>query len=109
MSSLIVAGMVIVLGVLLTLSRMDLLKFLGYATVVDVIFAGMMLSMFHETFSGIVASSFAAVFMTIMLYVLRATVGCKQLRIVMHKGIPRIRWVYFGPENYRGKWSKAQS
>lgn len=106
MAPLIVSGFIIVMALLLTLARFDLLKFLGYAGALDIVFTCMMFTMFHGTYSGIVASAFAGIFMTIMLYLLRATIGCKKLKLVWSGWLPRIRWVFFGPENYRGSWFK---
>lgn len=102
MAAMILAGFIIVMAMLLTLARFDLRKFLGYASIVDIIFTVLMFSMFHGTFSGIVASAFAGIFMTLMLYMLRGTIGCKKLKVVCVRRIPRIRWVYYGPELYRG-------
>jgi len=109
MGAMILSGFIIVLALLMTLARMDLLKFLGYSTIVDILFTLLMFTMFHGTFSGIVASAFAGVFMTIMLYVLRGTIGCKKLKFRRCKyGLIKLTWVYYGPENYRGKFSRAK-
>lgn len=108
MAALIIAGFVIVLAMLLTMARFDILKWLGYAAAVDIAFTILMFSLFAGTFSGIIAGSFAGIFMTAMLYVMRASLGCKKLRIKRTRlYTPYITWVYFGPENYRGKWSRA--
>jgi NADH:ubiquinone oxidoreductase subunit 2 (subunit N) len=107
MSGMIVSGLVMVIATLMALARFDLRKCLGYSAAIDVGFTVLMFAMFSGTFSGIIASSFAGVFMTMLLYILRASIGCKKLRIVRPGYLPRIRWVYYGPENFRGKWSAA--
>lgn len=104
MGEMILAGFVIVIATLMMLSRFDLRKALGYCGVIDVGFTLVMFAMFSGTFSGIIASAFAGVFMTVMLSMLRGTIGCKKLQWVKVGRVPRLRWIAYGPELFRAKW-----
>lgn len=90
MVAMVISGFVLVLAMLATMARFDLYKFLGYAAAVDIVFTILMFIMFAHTFSGIVAGSFAGLFMTGLLYILRGTLGYKRLE---RKGL-KIVWVY---------------
>ncbi len=99
MFGMVIAGFVLVLAMLLTMARMDLLKFLGYASIIDVSFTILMFKMFADSFSGIVAGSFAGLFMTALLYILKSGLGYK--RLSLRKG-----WVYYPPKHGIGVWLK---
>ena len=98
MLGMILAGFILTMAMLLTMARLDIRKFLGYASIVDVIFAALMFEMFAGSYGGIVAGAFAGLFMTGMLYVLKSTLGYKRLTL---KG-----WVYHAPSITKGRdWS----
>ena len=94
MSALILAAFVLVITMLAIMARFGLRRFLGYSTIVDVSFTVLMFAMFAGTFSGIVAGAFAGLFMTGLLYVLKATMGYERLERVGWK----IKWVYHAPK-----------
>lgn len=105
MLGMILAGFVLTMAMLLTMARLDLLKFLGYASLVDVVFAALMFEMFAGSYGGIVAGAFSGLFMTGMLYVLKASMGYK--RLTWHG------WVYHAPpvhnkaRGWYSKWCKV--
>jgi drug/metabolite transporter superfamily protein YnfA len=88
-----VAGLVTVLGMLITMARMDIRKWLGYSNIVDVCCAAMLVVLFSGSFGGVVAAAFAGMFMSLSLWVLRSTLGYKKFQRV---GL-RMRWVYYKP------------
>lgn len=93
---LIVSGFMIVLTMLLMMARMGLLKWLGYTNIVDVAFTIIMILLFHGTFSGIVAASFAGVFMSALLWVLRSSLGCERYELVKTgKYTATMKWVRY--------------
>ena len=102
MFGMVLAGFVLTMAMLLTMARLDIRKFLGYSSFVDVVFAALMFEMFAGTYGGIVAGAFAGLFMTGMLYVLKYTMGYKRLTL---KG-----WVYHAPRSdkikQKGRWAK---
>ncbi|WP_233402363.1 hypothetical protein, partial [Segatella copri] len=65
--------------------------FLGYAAAVDVAFTILMFFMFAGSFSGIVAAAFAGLFMTVMLHILRQTIGYDKLKFVRWY---KVAWVH---------------
>lgn len=93
MLALILASFVMVLTMFGLMARFGLRKFLGYSAVVDIAFTVLMFAMFSGTFSGIVAGAFAGLFMTGLLYVLKASVGYERLERVGWK----IKWVAHPP------------
>lgn len=98
MTTYIVAGLMIVITTLILLSRINLRRFLGYPNTVDITFTLMMLWMFHETFSGIVAGAFAGVFMSVLLGVLRGVMGAERLEWKVRRSfwfvkLPYLTWV----------------
>ena len=103
MSGFMVAGVMIVLTILVMMARSNIRRWLGYANFVDILFTIIMIYLFHDTFSGIVSASFAGVFMSVMLSVLKASLGYEKLKIVRtnwYKGFYSIQWV-----SYPGKMS----
>lgn len=90
MAAMLLAGAILAFAMILTLARLDLLKFLGYASLVDVLFTALMMEMFAGTFMGIVAGAFSGLCMTAALYLLKYTLGYKRLQRVGAK----IKWVY---------------
>jgi hypothetical protein len=104
MLGFMVAGLMTVLTVLMMMARTDLLKWLGYSNIVDVLFTLIMIVLFHDTFSGVVSAAFAGVFMSGMLWILRSTMGYKKLSLVRHKFIIKPEWVYHAPSGFnKGK------
>lgn len=95
MLGFVVAGMMMVLTILVMMARTNLRRWLGYANIVDVMFTIVIIFLFHDTFSGVVAASFAGVFMSIMLWVLRCSIGCERIalkRVSIAAGVFRIYW-----------------
>ncbi len=95
MLAMLTAGMILTLAMLLTLARLDIRKFLGYAAIVDVLFTALMLEMFAGTFMGVVAGAFAGLCMTGMLYVLKYTMGCKKIKFFRRGLVVGVHWVVY--------------
>lgn len=108
MSGFMIAGAMIVLTMFMMMARTDLLKWLGYANIVDVMFTVIMLILFHNTYGGVVAASFAGVFMSAALWVLRNWLGCKRLHFV-HRGygVFALEWYYISGAEIRAKRAKS--
>ena len=111
MLGFMVAGFMIVLTMIMMMARTDLLKWLGYANIVDVFFTIIMIWLFHDTFSGVVSASFAGVFMSGLLWALRGSMGCKKLMLVRRGMLVKLEWVYISGEEIRAarKAKKVQS
>ncbi|QWY83402.1 hypothetical protein [Rhizobium phage RHph_X3_9] len=100
-AALIVAGFALTLTLFLVMQRTGhLRRFLGYAGYVDVLFTILIFALFAHTFSGVVAGTFAGLFMAIGLSCLRNVVGYERLQ---RKGF-RLVWVAFPP-----KWNIKQT
>ena len=100
MAALIIAAFVLVVTMFLTMARFGLRKFLGYSAIVDILFTILMFMMFAGTFSGIVAGAFAGMFMTLLLYVLKGTIGYERLeltRCTKIKYARKLAWVQYPP------------
>jgi hypothetical protein len=96
-AALIVAGFALSLTLFLVMQRTGRLKlFLGYAGVVDILFTILIFGLFAHTFSGVVAGTFAGLFMACGLTVLRNMIGYERIG---RKGIKFVV-VYTEP-----KWS----
>ncbi len=103
MTGFMVAGIFTVLTVLLMMARSNIRRWLGYANVADISFTVIMIYLFHDTFSGIVSAAFAGVFMSLMLTILKKTLGYERLQAVRtkwYKGFMRLHWVRY-PPRYR--------
>lgn len=106
MLGFMMAGIMTVLCVMMMMARTDMRKWLGYSNAVDVAFTIIMVIMFHDTFSGVVSAACAGVFMSLMLWSFRNTIGYKKLKL-RRKGLVgmELAWVTFP-----GKWTvKEQS
>ena len=90
MSTFLIVGGMMVIGVLIMMGRLNLRRFLGYPNLVDISFTLLMLWVFAGTFSGMVAGGFASLFMSVVLWVLRGTIGAE--RLAVRKGVKRVRF-----------------
>lgn len=93
MIALVLVAFMAVLGILIMMGRINLKRFLGYPNVVDIACTILFVILFAGTFSGMVVAGFASLFMSLMLWVLRASIGAERLavRYTMHKRGP-IKW-----------------
>lgn len=94
MTVLVLSGFVLVMTMFVVMARINLLRFLGYSTVVDIVFTIIMFIMFAETFSGVVAGSFAGLFMAAGLSIGRKVLGYERYQRI---GLLRWGWVYHAP------------
>ena len=87
MIALVLVAFMAVLGLLIMFGRIGLRRFLGYPNVVDISCSILFVILFAGTFSGMVVAGFASLFMSLMLWVLRASIGAERLawRAVQHK------------------------
>lgn len=93
-AALIVAGFALTLTLFLVMQRTGRFRrFLGYAGYVDILFTILIFALFAHTFSGVVAGTFAGLFMAIGLTIARNIVGYERLQ---RKGL-RLVWVYHEP------------
>lgn len=107
MTGFMIAGMMIVLTVLVMMARTNLRRWLGYANIVDVMFTIVIIALFHSTFSGVVAASFAGVFMSLMLWILRSSIGCERLslkRVSWKRGYYAMYWKSISAAECRGNY-----
>ena len=101
LTGLIVSGFALTLTLFLVMQRTGKLKkFLGYAGYVDVMFTILIFGLFAHTFSGVVAGTFAGLFMAIGLSVLRNTIGYERLTWVKVGYLYKLEW-----KQYPAKWS----
>ncbi|QPC44918.1 hypothetical protein HW532_20795 [Kaustia mangrovi] len=100
MFSLMLAGLIVSITALITLARLNLRRWLGYAAVVDVSFTAILVFLFAGTFSGVVAAAASGLWMTIMLLVLRKLIGMERLslrRAPWRKGFLQVYWRKYDP------------
>lgn len=97
MFGMVVAGLVLVLSFFTVMARINLLRFLGYSTIVDVFFTVLMFLMFHGSYGGIVAGAFAGLFMALGLTIVRNTLGYERLEFVRTRWVVKLTWVYHAP------------
>lgn len=90
---LIFAGVMMAATFFAMMGRIDMRKFLGYATYIDVFFTIIMFWLFAHTFSGVVAGSVAGLCMALGLTLLRKTMGYARLK---RQGL-KLRWVHTPP------------
>lgn len=110
-SGFLTVGIVTVLSALITMARMDIRKWLGYSNFVDVVFAVMLVALMHGSFPGIVSAAFAGIVMSVLLWVLRNTLGYKKLKCVRnawYKGGCKMTWVSYPPKWSVSKWTIPQ-
>lgn len=89
-AGLIIAGSALTVTFFLIMHRTGMLRrFLGYAGWIDVGFTVLIFALFAHTFSGVVAGTFAGLFLALGLTTLRAVIGYDRLQ---RKGF-RMVWV----------------
>lgn len=76
---LIFAGVMMAGTFFAMMGRINIRRFLGYATWIDIAFTIIMFSLFAHTFSGAVAGSVAGLCMAVGLSLLRKTIGYERL------------------------------
>lgn len=97
MDVLIVAGLALTITMFVIMTRVNLLRFLGYSTIVDVVFTILMFVMFAHTFSGVVAGSFGGMFMALFLSMGRKLLGYERLQFKGRWFRLRYSWEYTAP------------
>ena len=90
---LILAGFLMAATFFAMMGRINMRKFLGYATWIDIFFTIIMFWLFAHTFSGVVAGSVAGLCMALGLTLLRKTMGFERLQ---RKGL-KLQWVATAP------------
>ena len=110
------SGLAVVLCVLSMLARSNMRRWLGYTNMVDIGFTIVMIFMFHGTFSGVVAGAIAGVWMSVLLQILRKTMGCERLAIKREGAgrlpVYKLYWRYYSPSEltwYGFKKGKANA
>ena len=100
-AGLIIAGSALTVTFFMVMHRTGmLLRFLGYAGIIDVLFTILIFALFAHTFSGVIAGTFAGLFLALGLTMGRAIYGYERLA---RRGW-RIVWVYTP-----GKWSAVNA
>lgn len=92
-SLLFIAGVLMAGTFFAMMGRINMRRFLGYATWVDLFFTIVMFGLFAHTFSGVVAGSVAGLCMALGLTVMRKTMGYERVRLI------RVRWY-----RYQFRW-----
>lgn len=98
--AMLLAGVLVVACTLITLARMNIRRWLGYAGFVDVAFTILLIALFHSTFSGMLTAAFAGIVMSLTLQVMRKTVGVERLtirRVSIRKGLVQFYWKEYRP------------
>jgi hypothetical protein len=90
---LILAGVMLAGTLFAMMARINMRRFLGYATMIDVLFTLIVFTLFAHTFSGVVAGSVAGLLMAIGLSVLRKCMGYEKLE---RRGW-RLVWISYPP------------
>lgn len=111
MLAMFCAGIITVLAALLALARLNLRRWLGYSTGVDIAFTLLMIVLLHGTFSGMMVAAFSGIIMSLSLYALRKSLGCERLRFKRkpwYKGFTGLYWHRYYPHEltFFG-WRKA--
>lgn len=106
MGTFFMVALVTVLGALLMMGRLNLKRFLGYPNTVDVAFTVLMFMLFHDTFSGMVVGGLTSLFMSVMLWVLRSSIGAEVLTVKRGKwNMPvGLYWKQISPKECRPHW-----
>lgn len=96
MLGFLVAGIATVTALLMMMARTNIRRWLGYANVVDILFTFAMVVLYHGTFSGVVAASFAGVVMSLALQCLRKLLGYEYIKVSIYEWsniVPKFEWV----------------
>lgn len=91
---LIFAGVVMAITFFAMMGRINMRRFLGYATWIDIAFTILIFWLFAHTFSGVVSGAVAGLALTVGLTVMRKTMGYERLKRV---GL-RLQWVSYPPD-----------
>lgn len=112
MIALVLVAFMAVLGLLIMMGRLNLRRFLGYPNVVDITCTIVFVILFAGTFSGMVVAGFASLFMSLMLWVLRSTIGAERLAVryeqrkrgFMRYTVPVWYWQVIKPSECQPHW-----
>lgn len=105
MGTFFMVALVTVLGTLLMMGRLNLKRFLGYPNLVDISFTVLMFVLFHDTFSGMVVGGLTSLFMSVMLWVLRSSIGAERLAVKRGKWfMPVLYWRVIKPTECQPHW-----
>lgn len=89
----VLAGIASALAILFTLFKLDIRKVLAFDIAVDVGASILLIVMFAGTFAGMMAAVIAGSIISIVLYIVKRTLGFKKLS---RKGL-KVAWEYVPP------------
>lgn len=105
MGTFIIVAAMCVIGILIMMGRLNLKRFLGYPNLVDISCTVLFLIVFAGTFSGMVVAGFASLFMSVMLWVLRSSLGAERLSIKRGRFyMPVLYWRVIPASECRPHW-----
>lgn len=90
---LVLAGVLMSLTFFVMMGRINMRRFLGYATLIDIVFTILIFWIFAHTFSGAVAGAVAGLCMAVGLSLLRRIIGYDRLCWSKWK----LHWVHTPP------------
>lgn len=107
---MMLGGIMTGLSVLTLFMKLGVRKILGYDAILDIMLAVLLMIFFHGTASGMLVALMGGLFISIVMRIMRWTIGYQQLQWVteIHQfapfkfklttvPVPKLRWVYYPP------------
>ena len=109
MAPYFMVAVVTVVAILIMMARMNLKRWLGYPNATDVFVTLSLTVLMHDTFSGMVVAAFASLFLSVMLWILRSSIGAERaaLRInwwYLVVPVPQVYWYVVPASECRPHW-----
>lgn len=93
------------LSAIVLMARISLKKFLGYPNVIDITFSTFFVLTFHGTFAGMVVAGFASLFLSLVLWALRSSVGAERIGLKLGRYyIPMLYWYDVPATAFKAHW-----
>lgn len=102
---LMMVGFMAVLAAVIMMSRISLKRFLGYPNLVDITFSTFFVLTFHGTFAGMVVAGFASLFLSLILWALRSSIGAERIAVKRGKWLlPVLYWKEVPATAFKAHW-----
>ena len=97
LAAMIEAGLVTALGIMFILFRLNIRRIAGYALIVDITLTLGLVWIFQGTYAGMMTGLFAGCVISVMLTMIKRSVGYDRMAFIRVKGelFPRLIWKHY--------------
>lgn len=91
-------GIIAALAMLFLLFKMNIRRLLAYDVIIDIATTAGLAVLFQGTYSGMIAAAVGGVVISIVLFLMKKTMGYERLHMGWHRFWPTFNWQFVPPK-----------